>query len=65
MRKLVLVLVCATFSIGSVFAQQKIGHLNSDELLVLMPEAKMVNDSLQASQLEKQQQVAALQAELQ
>lgn len=67
MRNLILVLMCLTLTAGSTFAQnkQKIGHLNSDEILILMPEAKMIDDSLKVVQKSKQNQVALLQAELQ
>ncbi len=66
MRKLILALICIAFA-GGAFAQkpQKIGHLNSQEIMYVMPEAKTLSDSLQTLQAEKQAMVESLQAELQ
>jgi outer membrane protein len=46
MRKL-LVAVLAIFTFGSVSAQQKIGHLNSTEILQAMPEYKKMSEDLE------------------
>lgn len=66
MRKLILGLACIAFASGA-FAQKasKVGHMNSQEIMYLMPESQSISDSLQTIQASKERQVAALQAELQ
>jgi len=45
--KSVLVAAGLMLTIGSVSAQQKIGHVNSQEILLLMPEYKTANQTLE------------------
>ncbi|MCG8698020.1 MAG: OmpH family outer membrane protein, partial [Bacteroidales bacterium] len=45
--RLTAIIVCATLSMG-VFAQQKLGHINSQELFALMPEADSAQKKLEA-----------------
>ena len=45
MRKLIVAIV-AIFTFGTVSAQQKIGHLNSAEILQAMPEYKTMSESV-------------------
>lgn len=48
MKKITLVLIAAVFMImGTAKAQQKIGHINSIEVLQAMPEFKTMQDDLQ------------------
>jgi outer membrane protein len=66
MRKLILVIACLGLA-GGVFAQKasKVGHMNSQEIMYLMPQSQSISDSLQIIQKSKERQVANLQAELQ
>ena len=48
MKKTILALVTALFAFaGTVNAQQKIGHINSVDILTVMPEFKTMQDELQ------------------
>jgi len=48
MKKLVFILMIGVFAVSSASAQsKKLGHINSQELVNLMPEAKAAQDSLQ------------------
>ena len=62
MKKLLLGAVMA-FGILSASAQTKIGYINSDELMSIMPEAAKINEDLNAYQLALQQQGQTLQKE--
>ncbi len=46
MKKIVLMLACSLFVGNAVFAQAKLGYINSDELLSVMPEVKKVDSAL-------------------
>ena len=62
MKKLLLGAVMA-FGILSASAQTKIGYINTDELMSVMPEASKINEDLNAYQLALQQQGQTLQIE--
>jgi len=62
MKKLLLGAVMA-FGMLSATAQVKIGYINTEELMSLMPEAKQINNELNEYQVSLQQQGQALQAE--
>lgn len=62
MKKLLLGAVMA-FGIMSASAQTKIGYVNTDELMSIMPEAAKVNADLNEYQVSLQQQGLALQKE--
>jgi outer membrane protein len=51
MKKLIVAIV-ALFSIGTASAQQKIGHLNSAEILQAMPEYKQMTDAVEKKKSE-------------
>jgi len=59
MKKLLLGAVMA-FGILSASAQTKIGYINTDELMAVMPEAGKITEDLNAYQLALQQQGQAL-----
>lgn len=57
MKNVILTAICAIFFAGITVAQEaKFGHINSSELLQIMPESKKVQEDLQsyAKQLESQ-----------
>lgn len=57
MKNVILTALCALIMIGANYAQEtKFGHINSSELLQIMPESKKVQEELQnyAKQLENQ-----------
>jgi outer membrane protein len=62
MKKLLLGAVMA-FGILSASAQTKIGYINTDDLMSVMPEAAKINEDLNAYQLALQQQGQTLQIE--
>lgn len=62
MKKLLLVAVTA-FGMLTASAQTKIGYINTDELMSLMPEAAKINTELNEYQLSLQQQGQTLQIE--
>lgn len=62
MKKLLLGAVMA-FGMLSATAQTKIGYINTDELMSVMPEAAKVNTELNEYQVSLQQQGQALQVE--
>lgn len=62
MKKLLLGAVMA-FGMLSASAQTKIGYINTDELMSVMPEAAKINEDLNAYQQALQQQGQALQVE--
>lgn len=63
MKKLLLGAVMA-FGILSASAQTKIGYINTDELMSIMPEAAKINADLNEYQASLQQQGLALKVEL-
>ena len=63
MKKLLLGAVMA-FGMLSASAQTKIGYINTDELMSIMPEAAKVNAELNEYQVSLQQQGQALKVEL-
>ena len=63
MKKLLLGAVMA-FGMLSATAQTKIGYINTDELMSIMPEAAKVNAELNEYQVSLQQQGQALKVEL-
>jgi outer membrane protein len=68
MKKLVKVAVLAAglfFAGSEVNAQQKIGHINSQELLQAMPEMKTADATFQTFQKQKQTQLEQMDAERQ
>jgi outer membrane protein len=62
MKKLLLGAVMA-FGMLSASAQTKIGYINTDDLMSVMPEAAKINEDLNAYQLALQQQGQTLQIE--
>ena len=66
MRKLILVVACIAIASGAIAQKaSKVGHMNSQEIMYLMPESEGINDSLQVFTAAKERQVASLNAELQ
>ncbi len=63
MKKLILSLAIL-LSVSAAFAQQKIGYINSDELLVSMPEAKKADAEISAYAKTFQDQLSSMQKEL-
>ncbi|HRO43537.1 MAG TPA: OmpH family outer membrane protein [Flavipsychrobacter sp.] len=47
MKKVFLFLACSLFIGNAAFAQAKLGYINSDELLSIMPEVRKADSSLQ------------------
>lgn len=62
--KLLLAAVALIISVGSVSAQQKIGYINMQEVVMAMPEVDSVNKQLEAYGKELNDQFAALNTEL-
>jgi len=67
MKKIFKLAVVALVMIASSFTAdaQKIGHINLDSLIGLMPESKVAQQSVQAYAKQLEQQVTAMQTELQ
>jgi Outer membrane protein len=63
MKKIVLLLAIATLGLSS-FAQQKLGYINSEELILSMPEAKKADADIQAYAKTFQEQLTSMQKEL-
>lgn len=63
--KVALVAVGILFADNSVFAQQKFGHINSSELLQLMPEMKSADATFQTFAKQKQTALEQMDAERQ
>jgi outer membrane protein len=63
MKNVIIVVALALMSFASN-AQQKIGHINSLELLDMMPEVKKANTELQALAKTYQDQLASMQKDL-
>src|SRR5437762_14376669 len=63
--KLLLPAVAVLIFTGSSLAQQKIGHVNSVELLASMPEKKMADTTLQKFKKSLDDQLKTMQGELQ
>lgn len=63
MKKLILSLAIL-LTVSTAFAQQKIGYINSDELLVSMPEAKKADAEISAYAKTFQDQLSSMQKEL-
>jgi len=63
MKKLIFSLAIL-LTVSTAFAQQKIGYINSDELLVSMPEAKKADAEISAYAKTFQDQLASMQKEL-
>jgi outer membrane protein len=57
MKKVVLFLACSLFIGGVAFGQNKLGYIDSRELLSLMPEVKKADSNLQAYQKSYQDQL--------
>ena len=49
---------------GSLFAQQKIGHINSNDLLLAMPERNTIETEIRAYATQLENQLLAMQKEL-
>jgi len=60
MKKIILLIACGFLSAGYVQAQQKLGYINSAELLELMPDAKKADSSLKAYAKSYQDQLEAM-----
>ncbi|MBN9482483.1 MAG: hypothetical protein BGO70_18045 [Bacteroidetes bacterium 43-93] len=63
MKKLVLFLACGLFITNMAFAQTKFGHINSQELLNVMPEMTKANTDLDAYTKTFQDQLQSMSAE--
>lgn len=65
MKKGKLLILAAMLSVcGSLFAQQKIGHINSNELLLAMPERNTIETEIRAYATQLENQLLAMQKEL-
>ncbi|RYZ55259.1 MAG: OmpH family outer membrane protein [Sphingobacteriales bacterium] len=60
MKKIVLFLACGLLIGNAVFAQTKLGYIDSRELLSLMPEAKRADSNLQSYAKSYQEQVETM-----
>ncbi len=59
------ILILALLSVcGSLFAQQKIGHINSNDLLLAMPERNTIETEIRAYATQLENQLLAMQKEL-
>lgn len=67
MNKLYAIITFILLSVVSINAQQpmKFGHINSTEIMALMPELKAVETTLEAEFKEKEDQLMVMQEELQ
>lgn len=67
MNKVIGILTLILLSVTSLKAQQalKFGHINSSELIALMPEMKTVQSQLESDYKEKENQLSSMQQELQ
>ncbi len=67
MNKVIGILTLILLSVTSLKAQQpmKFGHINSSELMALMPEMKAVQSQLESDYKEKENQLSSMQEELQ
>ena len=63
MKKIVFVIACALFAAG--VSAQKIGHIHSDSLLMIMPEYEAAQTQLEALSVEYEKALAEKEAELQ
>ena len=60
-----LAIACLVMAVNTGFAQNKIGHINTGELLVLLPDYKKANDSLETFSKVLQEQLETMSQELQ
>lgn len=65
MKKILVVVFAAMLALPAVSMAQKLGHINSQELLSLMPESKAAETKLKAKGQEVEKQMKALQTEYQ
>ncbi len=65
MKKILVVVVMAVLALPVVSVAQKLGHINSQELLSLMPEIKEAEAKLKAKATEHQKQMKDLETQLQ
>ncbi|PVX52353.1 periplasmic chaperone for outer membrane proteins Skp [Balneicella halophila] len=65
MKKILVVLFAAMLALPVVSVAQKLGHINSQELLSLMPESKTAEEKLKAKEQEVQKQMQDLQTQYQ
>ncbi len=64
MKRVLIVLVLFISLAGFAQNKQKFGHINSNELLMAMPENQQAKDALQAHSKELEKQLMEMQAEL-
>ncbi len=60
-----LILMALIFAPAALFAQQKYGHINAQEVLTSMPEYSIANGEIEAKAKEYQQEMQEMQAEFQ
>jgi outer membrane protein len=64
MKKVIALVLMAVMSVGFVQAQDKIGHINVDQLISLMPETKAAQTELEREARALEQQLDEMQGEL-
>ena len=63
MKKILLIICLFTITFSSSEAQNKLGYINSNELLTLMPESKVMQSELESFAKGLESQMMAMQAE--
>tara|TARA_B100000963_G_C22564136_1_gene642816 strand:+ start:55 stop:552 length:498 start_codon:yes stop_codon:yes gene_type:complete len=64
MKKILILTIVALFSINS-YSQVKFGHINSDEVIQLLPETKAISEELQNYQKTLETQLQSMEMEFQ
>tara|TARA_A100000164_G_C21912965_1_gene776642 strand:+ start:136 stop:633 length:498 start_codon:yes stop_codon:yes gene_type:complete len=64
MKKILILTIAALFSINS-YSQGKFGHINTQEIMQLMPETKNITEELQKFQKSLESQIQSMEMELQ
>ena len=62
MRKITLIILTSVFTL-TLFGQNKFGHINKQEVFMLMPEAKNIQQELERFEATLQNQLSSMVAE--